>query len=640
MNIRFLTFTLILLSGLVGCATPPTQPNPQSQVVSPVDPADAAKQFETQGRYAEAAVEYLRLARQVTPPTQQAYQLSGIEAYLNANRLAEAKAELATLNVNQGFALELPVEFVKIRIALAEQRVAEAEQRWNQINPATVPKEWQAKYQLLRPEIMEANGQIVDAARERVYLSNFLSSEPLVANDNQRKLWHSLSSLPPQTLAKIPTTPGDTFSGWVALASLVKNTLAKRLPAAVNQWQVQYPGHPATATIAQEAVAQAQSVPQMKQIALLLPLTGNFKPQAEAVQNGFMAASYADQRVERPKIELYNATPSNILETYQKAIQAGADYVVGPLQKEAVTALINQNPQRVPVLTLGLNYSENGKQSTKNLYQFGLAPEDEAIEVARQAWRDGHRTALAIAPEGTWGEKVVESFVKEWKRQGGQIARVEYYGKNLTNAAKTITSMREQANMVFMVAFPKHGRQLQPMFKSYGLELPIYSTSHIYYDTPDSSQDRDSDGVMFVDMPWVLSPDDYGKQLQASLKQSFPDIHDTLQLKRLYAFGVDAYQLLSQLRQENIQNFSEMQGQTGELQLDNIGSVHRNKLRWAKFVNGVPQLISTEQRIPVGQPIQVPAMEVAPPSPVETAPTIPSEQPVSPESRPAELPAS
>jgi outer membrane PBP1 activator LpoA protein len=387
----------------------------------------------------------------------------------------------------------------------------------------------------------------------------------------------------------------------------------------------------------------------MKQIALLLPLTGNFKPQAEAVQNGFMAASYADKRVERPKIELYNATPSNILETYQKAIQAGADYVVGPLQKEAVTALINQNPQRTPVLTLGLNYSENGKQSTKNLYQFGLAPEDEAVEVARHAWREGHRTALIIAPEGTWGEKVVESFSKEWKQQGGQVARVEYYGKNLTNAAKAIATMKDQANMLFMVAFPKHGRQLQPLFKSYGLELPTYSTSHLYYDTPDSSQDRDSDGVMFVDMPWVLSPDDYGKQLQATLKQSFPDIHDTVQLKRLYAFGIDAYQLLSQLRQENIQNFSQMQGQTGELQLDNIGSIHRQKLRWAKFVNGVPQLITVEQRQPVGQPIQVPAtvptVEIAPtlPSfPVESAP--PAEQPIEPppipESRPAELPAS
>jgi outer membrane PBP1 activator LpoA protein len=624
MTFRSSIIVLILLNLLFGCATP-VKPTPgkepiQTQLQAVLDPADAAKQFEKQGRYLEAANEYLRLARQVTPPAQQSYQLSGIEAFLNANHLAEAKTELATLNVNQGFALELPVEFVQIRIALMEQRVREAEQRWNHINAATIPKEWLAKYWLLKPELLEAQGKIIEAARERVNLNNVLTTEPQVADENQRKLWRSLTTLPPQTLSKVAVTPGDTFSGWVALALLVKNTLAKRLPDAVNQWQVQYPGHPAAATIAQEAVAQAQSVPQMKQIALLLPVTGSFKPQAEAVQNGFLAASYADQRVERPKIDLYNATPGDVLEVYQKALQAGADYVVGPLQKEAITALINQNPQRLPVLTLGLNYAEAGKTTTKNLYQFGLAPEDEAIEVARQAWRDGHRTALVLAPEGNWGERVVDTFVTEWKKQGGQVARVEYYNKNLTNAAKTLATLKDKANMLFMIAFPKHARQLQPMFKSYGLDnLPIYSTSHVYYDVPDPSQDRDSDGIMFVDMPWIVSPDDYGKQLQTSLKRSFPEIHETIQLKRLYAFGVDAYQLLTQLRQENVQPFTQVQGQTGELAMDNSGAIHRQKLRWAKFVNGVPQLLSIESKLPEGQPLQIP--EMLPP------PEMPSMQP-------------
>jgi len=148
---------------------------------------------------------------------------------------------------------------------------------------------------------------------------------------------------------------------------------------------------------------------------------------------------------------------------------------------------------------------------------------------------------------------------------------------------------------------------------------------------------------MFVDMPWIVSPDDYAKQLQTSLKQSFPDIHDTVQLKRLYAFGVDAYQLLSQLRQENVQPFTQTQGQTGELVMDNIGAIHRQKLRWAKFVNGVPQLLSIEQRLPVGQPIQLPgqpiqlremddSFQLLMDAPVEQ----PTVAPPSPETRPAE----
>jgi len=63
---------------------------------------------------------------------------------------------------------------------------------------------------------------------------------------------------------------------------------------------------------------------------------------------------------------------------------------------------------------------------------------------------------------------------------------------------------------------------------------------------------------------------------------------DISKFKRLYALGIDAYALLSQLQQLTR---SPWQGQTGLLSVDNRGVIHRNKLPWARFVEGKPQLI-------------------------------------------------
>ena len=50
-----------------------------------------------------------------------------------------------------------------------------------------------------------------------------------------------------------------------------------------------------------------------------------------------------------------------------------------------------------------------------------LAPEDEAREVARLAWRNGHSRAIALLPETDWGVRVYNAFATEWQMLGGYI---------------------------------------------------------------------------------------------------------------------------------------------------------------------------------------------------------------------------
>jgi outer membrane PBP1 activator LpoA protein len=92
---------------------------------------------------------------------------------------------------------------------------------------------------------------------------------------------------------------------------------------------------------------------------------------------------------------------------------------------------------------------------------------------------------------------------------------------------------------------------------------------------------------MFVDMPWVLAPDGNAALLQAALQKYGQE--NMKKYNRYYALGIDAYYLLSRLQQLSSHQW---QGQTGHLSVNKSGIIHRDQLRWARFVEGNPQLIT------------------------------------------------
>ena len=72
------------------------------------------------------------------------------------------------------------------------------------------------------------------------------------------------------------------------------------------------------------------------------------------------------------------------------------------------------------------NYSDAGQEGPAQLFQFGLAAEDEAREVARRAWNDGMRRAVALVPRGDWGDRVLDAFRQSWQAQGGILIGAEH----------------------------------------------------------------------------------------------------------------------------------------------------------------------------------------------------------------------
>src|SRR5690606_19902993 len=273
--------------------------------------------------------------------------------------------------------------------------------------------------QLARAQAFEAADQPLAAARERTFIAPLLSGD--AASENHQKIWSLVSSLPSSQLQ--PVADQD-LSGWLSLAAALKQsaTLAQQQQA-IDAWVQQNPDHPAAQQLPDALVTLRELADRpLSHIALLLPMDGPLASVARALRDGFLAAHL--ESGQDLKIELFDSARVSSMDAfYQQAAASGVELVVGPLDKALVRQLAERD--QLPITTLALNYSDAGQKNPPQLFQFGLAAEDEAREVARRAWDDGHRRAIALTPRGEWGNRVLDAFRRQWQEQGGTLVAAE-----------------------------------------------------------------------------------------------------------------------------------------------------------------------------------------------------------------------
>src|SRR6185369_10331172 len=110
---------------------------------------------------------------------------------------------------------------------------------------------------------------------------------------------------------------------------------------------------------------------------------------------------------------------------YAAAASAGSDFIVGPLGKGDVGRIAAVPQRDVPVLAL--NTLGDKERAPGGFYQFALAPEEEAEQMAARALADGHMKALALVSADDLGRRLLESFRLAFERGGGQVLDSEAY---------------------------------------------------------------------------------------------------------------------------------------------------------------------------------------------------------------------
>ncbi|MBA1198167.1 penicillin-binding protein activator [Pseudomonas plecoglossicida] len=468
-----------------------------------------------------------------------------------------------------------------------------------------MPTELQVRTYSVHAAALEADGQTLAAAQQRVQLAPLLSGQAASANNDA--IWALVAALPAEQLQ---STGNDTLAGWTSLALAVKSAgTLEQQQAAIDAWRNQHPEHPAAKQLptALTKLKELASQPLTK-IALLLPQEGSLAGVARALRDGFMAAHFQAQQAgqQAPAIQVYDSSRISSLDDFYRQAQAdGVQLVVGPLEKPLVKKLAAY-PQ-LPLPTLALNYAEAGQSAPPQLFQFGLAAEDEAREVSRRARADGLVRAVALVPSGEWGDRVLAAFRKDWESNGGTLLAAERIAQPVALAqqiaelfqlrqsegrAKSLQSTvggniaaqpsrRQDIDFIFLAATPQQAQQIKPTLNfQYAGDVPVYATSNLYSASGDVNQYNDMTGIRFCETPWLL---DSSNSLRQQVVQQWPQAAGSL--GRLYAMGVDAYSLAPRLGQLKALPDNRVQGLSGSLSMNPSQRIER-QLPWAEFVGG------------------------------------------------------
>lgn len=328
---------------------------------------------------------------------------------------------------------------------------------------------------------------------------------------------------------------------------------------------------------------------QPKKIALLLPMQGRLAEAGAAVSDGFFAAYYQQiGKTHVPAVQRYDSS-QDAAAAYQQAVKDGAELIIGPVDKDGVNKISQLPTLSVPLLSLTYP-DQQPARALANFYQFGLAVEDEARQVARQAIADGHTQAFIVATAQEVSERSAQAFSAEWQKLGGVIIDKTHFS-TLDKFSEHVRQLmqlddnkaRSEIDMIFMAVSPAQGRQIKPVLVfQYADNIPVYATSSIYSGDPDASNNEDLNGILFNTLPWLFDTASPIKQAIAQTSKS------AAVYGRLHALGADAFMLHARLSQLAKDPNMKIYGATGALQLQRDGRIEREQM-WARFNHGLAE---------------------------------------------------
>ncbi len=607
---------LVVMVLLAACAIGPPEPDEPTL-------AERADEARAQGNPERAFDLYQQAIEDSDDADErEVYRLRMADLHLDENRPGPAR-DLLGASPTEGVS-ELVKDLqtvIRARLELERGEPGEAvdliEQR--------VPGEPAAQPRLLDvyAQALRALGRGLDSAEARTEAEELLV-RPEDIRRNREQLWEALQETPMQGLRDVMPPAPDTHGGWIELAYLVRTYRLdpEQLQDVVEQWADRYPDHPALERLAGEAITRYREEAQpAHRVAVLLPLSGPLAEAGRAVRDGMLAAHFTDDNGgTRPQIWFTDVGEDgeDPWSAYLDAVQSGAELVIGPLSRDAVEELARD--RRLPVPVLALNALHPDIEPPPNLYRFGLLPEDEARAAALHAARNGLRHAVVLVPVGDWGRRVRDAFTDAFEENGGVVLEDDSYlsderdfagplrrlldldaseerarrlSRTIGRSVESEPRRRQDVDLVFLGAFHQQARLIRPQLRfHHGIGLPIMATSHVYTGNPEDI-DRDTDGLIFFDMPWMLGNNTDLGPTRSELARYWQDGLE--RQARLYAMGMDAYRLMPMLAVLRSNPTETLDGATGTLNVDRSGQVQRGLIP-ARFSGGRVQPVRPNER--------------------------------------------
>jgi outer membrane PBP1 activator LpoA protein len=416
---------------------------------------------------------------------------------------------------------------------------------------------------------------------------------------------------------------------YLALAKILEDedlTDSSRQQAIVF-WRKQHPTHPLSADLPDGVKGYlAQSLNDVRDIAVLLPLSGRVQVQGDAIKQGIMTAYFA--KLENintnnpgqaiPNIRFLDTGSDNESFVSPQITSEGLmqyDIVIGPLLREHVSLVKDFNLPDSMLVYLNRLSTEgpmtgpaNNTSDTSAKVYFALAPEDEATQLANLMKKQGIRTPIIISNGSSLSRRMIDTFNQQWIALNGldqiKVPKIVTFSDNkglrigITAALDVLQSQRRIGQMTSLTAeivhsvtrnrrdvdafavfaLPQQVELLNPIIEaSISLfterTIPVFATSYSYQHQLNNNSIRDLRNLVFVDMPFLMPA-----QRESALAHQVDDIWNNppSSFLRLFAFGYDAFQFSEKMQQLAYFSHTDLKGLSGNLTVNNQRQVTRS----------------------------------------------------------------
>jgi outer membrane PBP1 activator LpoA protein len=314
--------------------------------------------------------------------------------------------------------------------------------------------------------------------------------------------------------AQEPLTSADRIVPRVPNPSLVRpDALPRTLPSV----------KPAAPTPVPDPVPAGPAI-----IALVLPLDApDYARAANAVRAGFLAAAQSVGATSRVRVISHG--DGNVLGGFEGAKAAGARIVVGPLVRDDLRMLAAAD-QSLP-LTIALNQLDDAAALPPQVYTLALSVESDARVIARRMRADNIRSVAVIGGDAPLMKRFAGAFAGEWLLAGGgapQSFAFDASSDGLSILRRELSKSTADGALIALDA------RTAPLARSFVPRLPAYASALVNQSLEPAAA-RDLEGVVFVDLPWIVTPED------PALAKLPRQPMDNIVLDRLYALGLDAF---------------------------------------------------------------------------------------------------
>lgn len=596
----FLLLSLLALF-LIGCA----QQAPQVSAPVATPEPDIELILDDSGKTAR---EWMLEARQQQGQSQQETLLNAITAALNEQNPRLALAISDELNRLDEVWLQATLPAWQLHALVDLRQYSPAQKLIEQTQLSALEPSTQAHYAMQASRLFRQLQQPEKAAQWLLQWDELSTKMTADAQPQWQLLWQLLNQLDESQLQTLMVNAGPRTGAWLQLASSLRPVIGQpeQVQRQLQQWQQRYSQMPALDVLPDDILQLGELTPfQPKRVAVLLPIHGNLRPHAQAMQNGMLAAVAS-----QPEVELFFLDSQ--LETQQLHDELTAltiDFVLGPLQRSRVDAIRQHDDWHWPTLYLNQPSQPDLANSESPAFFFSLSMDDEASQMAAMFQRRDYQRPVLIHAQNPTAERMAQHFSRQWQGYGhdapelysfqardeleamvARLLELEQSRQRLRQISQLIPGevesdvhSRLDIDAVYLLADPTQTRLLKPFLdvsvSQTAPSLPVYASSRSHSIQADRTDHRDLAGLTFTEMPWMLTV-----QQSAELRRQFdvlyPDQDEALQ--RLFAMGFDAVQLIPQLRQ--LQHIPALRhaGLTGELSVTPEGQIQR-QLSWARY---------------------------------------------------------